>query len=161
MSGVTIVAGFALRESLRKRVFVVVALLTVAFLALYGLGVWRVSKETDFGFSNGVEGEVVAAATLLGLAMFAILFLGAILAVFLTFSAVRGDAERGLLQPLLVRPLPRATLLLGRFVAAAGVCLIYVIFVFLAAAWLMRSLTGALGGSGGGPGHHVPVDARS
>ena len=133
MSGVTIVAGFALRESLRKRVFVVVALLTVAFLGLYGLGVWRVSKETDFGFSNGVDGEIVAAATLLGLAMFAILFLGAILAVFLTFSAVRGDAERGLLQPLLVRPLPRATLLLGRFVAAAGVCLIYVIFVFLAA----------------------------
>ena len=39
--------------------------------------------------------------------MFATLFLGAILAVFLTFSAVRGDAERGLLQPLLVRPLPR------------------------------------------------------
>ena len=133
MSRVTIIAGFALRESLRKRVFVVVALLTVAFLALYGLGVWRVSKETDFGFSNGVEGEVVAAATLLGLAMFAILFLGAILAVFLTFSAVRGDAERGLLQPLLVRPLPRATLLLGRFVAAAGVCLIYVVVVFLAA----------------------------
>ena len=50
---------------------------------------------------------MVAGATLLGLAMFATLFLGAILAVFLTLGAVRGDAERGLLQPLLVRPLPR------------------------------------------------------
>jgi ABC-type transport system involved in multi-copper enzyme maturation permease subunit len=111
-------------------VFVVVALLTVAFLALYGLAVWRVSKETDFGLVQGVDGETVAAATLLGLSMFATLFLGAILAVFLTFSAVRGDAERGLLQPLLVRPLPRATFLLGRFVAAASVCLVYVIVVF-------------------------------
>ena len=46
-------------------------------------------------------------ATLLGLAMFATLFLGTILAVFLTLGAVRGDAERGLLQPLLVRPVPR------------------------------------------------------
>ena len=46
----------------------------------------------------------MAAATLLGLAMFATLFLGTVLAVFLTLGAVRGDAERGLLQPLLVRP---------------------------------------------------------
>ena len=37
--------------------------------------------------------------------MFATLFLGTILAVFLTLGAVRGDAERGLLQPVLVRPL--------------------------------------------------------
>ena len=45
--------------------------------------------------------------------MFGTLFLGAVLAVFLTLGAVRGDAERGLLQPLLVRPVSRRTLLLG------------------------------------------------
>ena len=45
--------------------------------------------------------------------MFATLFLGAVLAVFLTLGAVRGDAERGLLQPLVVRPIGRTTLLLG------------------------------------------------
>jgi Cu-processing system permease protein len=130
MSRVAIIAGFALRESVRRRVFVVVALLTVGFLVLYGLGVWRISTENDFGQIEGVDEEVVTAATLLGLSMFATLFLGAILAVFLTFSAVRGDAERGLLQPLLVRPLPRPVFLLGRFAAAAGVCLVYVIVVF-------------------------------
>ena len=52
--------------------------------------------------------------------MFGTLFLGAVLAVFLTLGVVRGDAERGLLQPLVVRPLGRATLLLARFLAAAG-----------------------------------------
>ena len=93
---------------MRRRVFVVVALLTVAFLALYGLGTWQIAKDVDEiggSDSNGIEGRVVAGATLLGLSMFATLFLGAILAVFLTLGAVRGDAERGLLQPLLVRPL--------------------------------------------------------
>jgi Cu-processing system permease protein len=68
----------------------------------------------------------------LGLAMFATLFLGTILAVFLTVGAVRGEAERGLLQPVLVRPVRRRTVLLGRFAAAAGVCALYVIVVFLA-----------------------------
>ena len=52
--------------------------------------------------------------------MFGTLFLGTVLAVFLTLGAVRGDAERGLLQPLLVRPVSRRTLLLGRYAAAAG-----------------------------------------
>jgi Cu-processing system permease protein len=141
--GIGIVAGFALRESLRRRVFVVVAILTVAFLALYGLGVWQVSNEVDqIGNTNGVEARVVAGATLLGLSMFATLFLGAILAVFLTLGAVRGDVERGLLQPLLVRPLSRATFLLGRFVAAAAVCAVYVIAVFLAAAAITNVFVG-------------------
>jgi Cu-processing system permease protein len=133
MSNVLIIAGFALRESVRRRVFVVVALLTVGFLVLYALGVWQIAKESDVDRTfDGIDGEVVVAATMLGLSMFATLFLGAILAVFLTFSAVRGDAERGLLQPLLVRPLPRGTLLLGRFTAAVAVCVVYVIVVFLA-----------------------------
>jgi Cu-processing system permease protein len=136
MRGIGIVAGFALRESVRRRVFVVVALLTVAFLGLYGLGVWNVSDEvSEFGdFQAGVDGNTVAGATLLGLSMFATLFLGAILAVFLTLNAVRGDAERGLLQPMIVRPLGRATFLLGRFAAAAGVCALYTMFVFVASA---------------------------
>jgi Cu-processing system permease protein len=130
---VWIVAAFALRESVRRRVFAVVALLTAVFLALYGLGAWQAYKSVDVGeLDNGVELKIVAGAILLGLSMFATLFLGAILAVFLTLGAVRGDAERGLLQPLLVRPLARGTFLLGRFVAAASVCAAYVIAVFLA-----------------------------
>jgi ABC-type transport system involved in multi-copper enzyme maturation permease subunit len=142
MNNVLIIAGFALRESVRRRVFVVVALLTLGFLLLYTLGVREVSQETDWEFNEGIDGKVVAAATMLGLSMFATLFLGAILAVFLTFSAVRGDAERGLLQPLLVRPLPRATLLLGRFVAAAAVCFVYVLLVFLASVVITHEFVG-------------------
>ena len=138
MSGARIVAAFALRESLRRRVFLVVALLTVAFLALYALGVWQAFRTIDrspgLPDTPTVDGDIVAAATLLGLSMFATLFLGTILAVFLTLGAVRGDAERGLLQPLLVRPLSRRAVLLGRYGAAATVCAAYVVVVFLAAA---------------------------
>jgi ABC-type transport system involved in multi-copper enzyme maturation permease subunit len=143
VTGAGIVARFSLRESLRRRVFVVVALLTVVFLVLYALGCWQAfdaADELDPG--NGIQGPVVAGSVLLGLAMFADLFLGAILAVFLTLGAVRGDAERGLLQPLLVRPLPRATFLLGRFAAAASVCAAYVIAVFAACTVITHALGG-------------------
>jgi Cu-processing system permease protein len=80
-----------------------------------------------------LDDRVLAGSTLLGLAMFTIMFLGAVLAVFLTLGAVRGDAERGLLQPLVVRPVGRTSLLLGRFAGAAAVCALYVAIVYGAA----------------------------
>jgi ABC-2 type transport system permease protein len=144
VSAARTIAHLGIQEAVRRRVFVIVAVLTVAYLVLYGLGTWQAYEEVDQGFGGfrGVEPEVVAGATLLGLNMFGTLFLGTILAVFLTLGAVRGDAERGLLQPVLVRPVPRRTLLMARFAASALVCGAYVIVVFAVA----TVTTWALGG---------------
>ena len=134
MSHAVTIAAYALRESVRRRVFVVVALLTIAFLFLYRLGAGKAYDELDETFPPiGVEPDEFVGATLLGMAMFATLFLGTVLAVFLTLGAVRGDAERGLLQPLVVRPLGRTTFLLGRFAGAAAVCAVYVTLVYAGA----------------------------
>ncbi|HWQ01635.1 MAG TPA: hypothetical protein VN449_05905, partial [Gaiellaceae bacterium] len=75
-------------------------------------------------------------------AMFATLFLGTVLAIFLTLGVVRGDAERGLLQPLVVRSIGRSTLLLARFLAAAAVCALYVVVLFA----IETVTTGLIGG---------------
>ncbi len=134
MSGARIVAGYALREAVRRRVILVVLLLTVGFLALYGLGCAVTFDQVDsLAADDQLDDRVLAGSTLLGLAMFTILFLGTVLAVFLTLGAVRGDAERGLLQPLVVRPVGRTSLLLGRFAGAAAVCALYVAGVYAGA----------------------------
>jgi ABC-type transport system involved in multi-copper enzyme maturation permease subunit len=143
ISDLRTIAGYALREALRRRVLTVVVVLTIAFLALFWLGVREAFDEVStLGAVPDLEEETLVGATLIGLAMFVTLFLGTVLAVFLTLSAVRGDAERGLLQPLVVRPIGRTTLLLGRFLAASVVCVIYVELVFVAA----LVITGATGG---------------
>jgi ABC-2 type transport system permease protein len=129
---VRLVAAHALRESLRRRVFVVVLMLSVVFLSLYAWGTAELFEDVrSFGVNDfGVEPDVLAGATVLGLAMFAILFLGAVLATFLTLDAVRGDADRGLLQPLVVRPLGRTAYLGGRLLAAATVSAAYTVVLF-------------------------------
>jgi ABC-type transport system involved in multi-copper enzyme maturation permease subunit len=129
---VRLVAAHALRESLRRRVFAVVLVLSVVFLALYAWGTTKLFEDVrSFGVNSfGVEPDVLAGATVLGLAMFAILFLGAVLATFLTLDAVRGDADRGLLQPLVVRPLGRTAYLGGRLLAAATVSAAYTVALF-------------------------------
>jgi Cu-processing system permease protein len=135
VSDVLVVAAHALRESLRRRVFAVVVCLTLAFGALYAWGADELFQDvTGFGGNGvGLDARTLAGATLLGLAMFGTLFLGVVLAVFLTLGAVRGDAERGLLQPLIVRPLGRRQYLAGRFVAAATVSAGYVLLVYAGA----------------------------
>jgi ABC-type transport system involved in multi-copper enzyme maturation permease subunit len=145
MSGIAVIVGYALRESMRRKVFLIVLLLSLAFLALYGVGVWRAFRNTTSFVAPdqfGLDPDVVAGATLLGLAMFATLFLGTVLAIFLTLGAVRGDAERGLLQPLVVRPIGRSAFLFARFVAAAAVCAVYVVVLFA----IETTLVGLLGG---------------
>jgi Cu-processing system permease protein len=135
LSDVLVIAAHALRESLRRRVFIVVVVLTLGFGGLYTWGATELFKDVS-GFSNnefGLNARTLAGATLLGLAMFGTLFLGAVLAVFLTLAAVRGDAETGLLQPLIVRPLGRNQYLAGRFVAAAAVAFTYVGVVYTGA----------------------------
>src|ERR671933_1968398 len=134
VSGVGTIVRYGLEEALRRKVFVVVLLLTLAFLGLYALA-------NHYAFANlagvappvGIDARTFAGAFIFGLAMFATLFLGVVLAVFLTLGAVRGDAERGLLQPLVVRPLGRPALLAGRFAAAAAVCAAYVLVVYVVA----------------------------
>jgi len=142
MSSALIVARYALREAVRRRVILVVMFLTVCFLALYGLGCAVTFHQLDsVAAGPQLDDRVLAGSTLLGLSMFTILFLGAVLGVFLTLGAVRGDAERGLLQPLVVRPVGRTSLLLGRFAGAASVCALYVALVY-AAAVLITGITG-------------------
>ncbi len=130
------IAGYGFREALRRKVFAVVVVLTAIFLVLFWLAchfvfgnLANISPPADVT----VDTRTFAGAFMLGLAMFATLFLGVVLAVFLTLGVVSGDAERGLLQPLVVRPVGRSTLLLSRFLGAAAVSTVYVLAVYGAA----------------------------
>jgi Cu-processing system permease protein len=139
VNAVPIIVGYALQESLRRKVFLIVLILTAAFLGLYALGsAYAFDSVEEFAEEapplGAIDEQTLTGATLLGLAMFATLFLGAVLAVFLTLAVVRGDAERGLLQPLVVRPVGRSVLLVSRFAAAGAVCTLYALGVFAATA---------------------------
>ncbi len=142
MSALAIIVGYALREALRRRVFLIVLVLTAAFLALYAFGVVHVFDEVlrdgaaeseAFGGPVPIDERVAVGATLLGLSMFGTLFLATVLAIFLTLGVVRGDAERGVLQPLVVRPVGRSALLVARFLAAVLVSFPYALAVYAVA----------------------------
>jgi ABC-type transport system involved in multi-copper enzyme maturation permease subunit len=134
MSNVLTIASYGIRESVRRRVFVVVAILTLGSGLLYILGARIAFRDTQNFTGAGIaDTKDFTGATVFGMAMFGTLFLGAVLAAFLTLGVIRGDSERGLLQPLVVRPVGRATVLAARFGAAAAVSAGYVLIVYAAA----------------------------
>ena len=140
MRALPVIAAYALQEALRRRIFHVVLLLTSIYLGLYWLGANQAFEEVARFENDGpIEEHELTGGTLFGLSMFGTLFLGSVLAAFLTLGVVRGDAERGLLQPLVVRPVGRGALLLGRFLGAAAVCAPYVLAVYTACALITRS----------------------
>jgi Cu-processing system permease protein len=133
VSAAVVIARHVLQESVRRRVFLIVLVLSLIFLALFAFAsveAFHVLRPFGADTTGTLDTRGLAAITLVGLGMFATLFLGTVLAVFLTLGAVRGDAERGLLQPLVVRPLGRSELLLGRFGGAASVCAVYVVILY-------------------------------
>jgi len=140
MRGTWVVFNYALRESLRRHVFHAGLVLTAVFLSLYALGCSFVHVPRASVAGQSVD--VYAAAVILGLAVFAVYFFGVSLAIFLTISAVRGDAEQGVLQSLIVRPLARWQFLLGRLSAAVAVAVAYVAVVFTAAIEITDAMLG-------------------
>jgi Cu-processing system permease protein len=141
---VSTIVRYVMQEALRRKVFLVVLVLTLLFLLLFWIVnhfVFREVATLTPPSDVHVDSRTFAGAFLFGLAMFATLFLGVVLTVFLTLGAVSGDAERGLLQPLVVRPIGRSALLGARFLGAAAVCAVYVLVVYFAS----MAITGLTG----------------
>jgi Cu-processing system permease protein len=145
VKGASIVMRYTLLECVRRKVFIVVPIATALFLGLYALAnhyAFDFSENTSVGPARFVDAQTLTGATLVGLSMFATLFLSSVLGVFLTFNAVRGDAETGVLQGIVVRPPGRVSFFLGRFAGASLVAVVYALVLFFASV----AITSIIGG---------------
>jgi Cu-processing system permease protein len=148
------------KEGLRRRMLLIGFLLTLGFVALYGLGAyfafhnWQAWAAQGAG-QSGLEQDGalptvmtpalfrdLAAFQMLSFGMFVASFLGAMLVIFSAAGAITGDAENGTLQTIVTRPIARSQILAGRFLGYGSIFLAYVIFLSASLIILTRTFAG-------------------
>ncbi|MFC4452722.1 ABC transporter permease [Deinococcus sonorensis] len=139
MRNALLVAELSLREALRKRLVLLLVVLSALFIGFYLYGVWRLQGTLDAraveaglttGPRRGLGGLPVASVTLFG--MYLVYFLGSLMSVLSTVGAVSGDIESGVMQSIVSRPVTRPELVLGRWLGFTLVNVLYVALLSVA-----------------------------
>jgi ABC-type transport system involved in multi-copper enzyme maturation permease subunit len=133
--------GMTWKELLRKRVMVLTLLMTVVFL----IGFWFIAS--TIGQQGGSYGPSIPSgeallnrfsngAFILTMGFFFGAFVIAFLSIFSSFSAIAGEAEQGVMQALLPRPIPRWKWYMGRWLGYVTLGIGYALILFISI-WLI------------------------
>ena len=119
-----VIARLTVHELVRRRVVWVLAILTVASVALIG---WGLDRLVGLARENGTE-ELqiqIGVSQVLILIAFMFSFVLAMTAAFIGAPAIGGDLESGVAYAILARPLRRAEVVVGRWLGCAIVVVAY------------------------------------
>ncbi|MGM1022835.1 MAG: ABC transporter permease subunit [Bacillota bacterium] len=130
------------KELLRKRVLLLTLLLTIVFL----LGFWFIAgaiagDSASRVITGGTDNENMIQEFTLGmlilmLGFFFASFVLAFLAIFSSFSAIAGEAEQGVMQAMLPRPIPRWKWYTGRWLGYVSLGVIYALILYSLILWI-------------------------
>jgi ABC-type transport system involved in multi-copper enzyme maturation permease subunit len=130
----------SLREAVSRRLVVIGAVLSIGYLALFTFGFnalyTRVAGEAD----RAAVAMAAGIMTILGL--YVVRFLAALLAIFLSSSAVASEIDSGVLHAVLARPLSRTSWLAQRWLAFVLLSVGYVLVMTAA----IMTITGGVAG---------------
>ncbi len=127
-------AEFTLREAVRRRVVLATAIVTLAFIGLYSVGVWfgwrDLQSEADL---TAAMRRAVIGVMLQG-GLWSLNFVSSLLAIFLAVGAISGEIAEGTMHAVAARPVRRWEIVLGKY---AGYVLMLAVFIGAASAALI------------------------
>jgi ABC-type transport system involved in multi-copper enzyme maturation permease subunit len=133
---VATIAALTLREAVRRRVVLAVAVLTVVLLILSGWGFSRVAAESGGTLTSG-EARLTA-SIMLNLVMFGFSLIAALGTAFLAGPTLSGETESGIALAVLARPIRRSAVLLGKWLGLIGFGSGFVVLAGLAQCIVVR-----------------------
>jgi Cu-processing system permease protein len=126
-----LIARLTLDEAVRRRMVLVVLLLSGAFLALYAYGFNLVHEDLQrFDAQRGglpasvLPYEVQASAMVL-LGLYTVNFLAGIMTIFAAVGAIAGEIESGTLQSIIPKPLARWEIIAGKYLGFLAMIVVY------------------------------------
>ncbi|MBT2290911.1 ABC transporter permease subunit [Paenibacillus albidus] len=133
----SIIMSMTWKEMLRKRVMLLTLIMTFVFLGAFWFVAGTIGGRGMHQGNALARGEQLLVdfangSIILSLGFFFGSFVLAFLAIFSSFSAISGEAEQGIMQALLPRPLPRWKWYLGRWLGYVTLGVLYALLLFIA-----------------------------
>ncbi len=135
------VAALTIREITRRRILWVLAILSIASVALVGFGVDRMVSVARQEGMEAFQLELVVSQILILIA-FMFSFVLAMSAAFLAAPAIASDVETGTVLAMLARPMHRADLVVGRWLGLGVIVVGYALASGLLAIGAVRLVSG-------------------
>ncbi|MGN7763884.1 ABC transporter permease [Paenibacillus sp. 22594] len=131
------ILGMTWKELLRKKVMLMTLVMTAVFLIAFWF-VAAIVGSSESGSVTSIENgrnlieSFTTGTFILTMGFFFGAFVIAFLAIFSSFSSIAGEAEQGIMQALLPRPLPRWKWYLGRWLGYVTLGIFYAFLLFAA-----------------------------
>jgi ABC-type transport system involved in multi-copper enzyme maturation permease subunit len=116
MSGIRTIAGNTLREAARKRVLVASLLFGIAFLVVFGLGIAAIDRDITKQGQSLMERRLILNMIIMA-GLYAGNFLVVMTAAFMPADTLSGEIASGVMQTVAAKPIPRSSIVLGKWIA--------------------------------------------
>lgn len=123
------IAGLTWREALRRRILTAALVLGVAFLALYGLGLWLSLADTPMQIPRNVVIRRQTLNLLLVLGLYAVNWLTVVMTILVSVDTLAGEIASGTIQAVAAKPVRRWEIVLGKYAGFAGMLTLYLLLM--------------------------------
>ena len=121
--GVATVAHLTFMEARRRRILAAALVLGAAFVALFGVGLYFMARDIR---TNAPPAQQTIFLNLLTLtALYAANFLIVMTSVLVTVDTVAGEIGSGVIETLCTKPVPRASVILGKWLGCWSILALY------------------------------------
>lgn len=158
MKKIWILARMTFREAIRRRIVLTGLVLGILFLVVYSIGFrmifTEISRENarDGGTAFALVAQNEMSNFLLLAGLYAVAFLSVAMGALLSADTLAGEISSGTIQTIVTKPLRRSDVVLGKWLAFAGLLALYlllmsggtVLSVFFQSGYLPRNLLSGL-----------------
>ena len=139
------ISKLTVKEIIYKRVFTVIFLLSLLFLIVYGIGTHFTQVKLIHGRSSlHVMEKGFFSTQLIGMGLYLAAFMSSLLAIFSACGSVSREIESGQIDPVLSRPLPRHSFIMGRTMGLSILLLLYSLVMFMGVTCINKYVGGHL-----------------
>lgn len=126
------IALASFKEALKKKIIILVGLLTVIYLVLFGIITYYVVKDlSQWNGGGSINGFLMASQVVSVLGFYFSSMLVAFLTIMASISSISSEIESGLLHSIITRPIRRSEYVLGKYIGLAALVVCYSVFLYV------------------------------